>query len=256
MAYANNNGVKIYYEVIGDGQPLLMHHAFATDHTAWSNPDENWVAALKDDFSLILMDARGHGLSDKPHKPEDYQLMKQVSDVIAVLDHLHLKKVHFLGYSMGGGIGFGLACHFQGRFKSFVLGGANAEDSPPGEVNPFVPYLEQGPEAFIGMIEEMSGKPISPTWKRILQAGDYEAWTAMQIEAGKEVCGMEAMLPSVRVPTLIYIGDKDFGFAGAKHASELMPNATFVMLHGIHTDPYLKQAMPHIKRFLREAGER
>lgn len=92
MPYANNNGVKIFYEVVGKGPPLLMHHGFSTDHTGWSAVEENWVDALKDDFSLILMDARGYGLSDKFYNPDDYLGQKQASDVIAVLDDLHLKK--------------------------------------------------------------------------------------------------------------------------------------------------------------------
>jgi pimeloyl-ACP methyl ester carboxylesterase len=252
MVYANNDGVKIYYEVVGEGPPLLLHHPFACDHTAWSNPEENWVEALQDDFTLIIIDARGHGVSDKPHNPEDYMLMKQVSDVIAVLDDLHLDKVHFLGYSMGGGIGFGLACHAPERFHSFVLGGASAEDDPTDEPNPMLPFFKQGPEAVIGMIEGMSGRPISVTWNNILLRSDYEAFSAM-LET-KEQCGMEAMLPSVEVPCLIYAGDEDLGYAGAKHASELMPNAIFLLLHGNHTTPYLSEALPRIKKFLQEVG--
>jgi pimeloyl-ACP methyl ester carboxylesterase len=253
MAYANNDGVKIYYEVVGKGPPLLLHHPFACDHTSWSRPDENWVEALQDDFTLIIMDARGHGFSDKPHSPEDYQLVKMASDVVAVLDDLQSEKAHFLGYSMGGVTGFGLACHFPERFNSFVLGGANPEDDI-GEPNPFIPFLKQGPEAFIGMIERMSGRPISPWWKKILLVADYEAWTALQEEASIEVCGMEAMLPSVKVPTLIYAGDEDFGYDGAKRASELMPNATFLSLHGDHLTPYLSEVMPHTKKLVQDVG--
>jgi hypothetical protein len=53
---------------------------------------------------------------------------------------------------------------------------------------------------------------------------------------------------------LIYAGDEDSGFSGAKRASELMPNATFLPLKGIHTTPYLDQALPQIKKFLQEVG--
>lgn len=252
VTIANNNGVKIYYDVIGKGPPLLLHHAFATDHTGWSNPDENWVAALKEDFTLILMDARGHGESDKFHKPEDYLAIKQASDVIAILDDLHLKKAHFLGYSMGGGVGFGLACYFQERFYSFVLGGSSAEDDTSTEPNPILPFFRQGAQATIEMIEGMSNRPISERWKNILQKSDFEALSAC-LESKEKLC-METLLPSVKVPTMIYVGDKDFAYEGAKRASELIPNGVFLPLQGDHMTPYLEQAIPHIKKFLKELG--
>lgn len=252
MPYANNNGVKIYYDVVGKGPPLLIHHGFSGDHTAWSDTEENWVDAIKDDFSLILMDARGHGLSDKFYNPDDYLTGKQASDVIAVLDDLHLKKVNFLGYSMGGGIGFYLACYFPERFISFVLGGSNAEDDTSTEPNPMLPYFKKGPQATIELIEEMSNRPISECWKSILLKSDFEALSTM-LET-KEQLGLEAMLPSVKIPILIYVGDIDHAYEGAKRASELMPNATLLTLHGNHMTPYLEKALPHIRKFLKNVG--
>jgi pimeloyl-ACP methyl ester carboxylesterase len=248
VAYANNDGIRIYYEVIGKGQPLLLHHAFGWDHTYWSNQDENWVEALQNDCSLILMDARGHGASDKPHDPKEYQLSKLVSDVIAVLDDLDIERVHFLGYSMGGRVGFGLACYATQRFFSFVLGGTGAADDLTEEPHPWIPIYRQGSEAVIHMIEEMGNKPVSPSRRKILQSNDYEALTAM-LEL-KERCGLETILPSISVPALIYAGDKDPAYSDAKRASELMPNATFLSLHGDHLTSYLPSAMPLIKRFV------
>jgi pimeloyl-ACP methyl ester carboxylesterase len=60
-----------------------------------------YVEALRPDYQLILVDARGHGASDKPHEPAAYALSLRVSDIVAVLDALHLSTAHFWGYSMG-----------------------------------------------------------------------------------------------------------------------------------------------------------
>jgi pimeloyl-ACP methyl ester carboxylesterase len=199
--------VKIYYKVVGNGPPLLLHHGFCLDHNDYSNPNWDFVKAFQEDFTLILMDARGHGASDKPHDPQEYRLLKQVSDVIAVLDDLQIEKVHFLGYSMGGGIGFGLACNAQERFNSFVLGGASPEDAPTDEPSPLIPIFQQGPQAVIGLMEQMMQGPLPPSWKDTLQANDYEALIAA-LEMN-ENCGMEAMLPSVKVPCLIFVGEED-----------------------------------------------
>ncbi len=248
MAYANNDGVKIYYEVVGTGHPLLLYHPFGYDQTYWSNPDENWVEALQNDFSLILMDARGHGASDKPHDPNEYQLSKQVSDVVAVLDDIELERTHFLGYSMGGVVGFGFACYAPQRSYSVVIGGASAADDLTEEPHPCIPIYRQGAQAVIRMTEERGNKPVSPSLRKILLSNDYEALTAM-LEL-KERLGLEAILPSVTKHALIYAGDKDRSYAEAKRASELMPNATFLSLHGDHLTSYLPSVLPHIKRFV------
>ena len=65
----------------------------------------------KADRQLILLDARGHGASDKPHDPAAYDLRLRVGDVTAVLDDLEIRRADYFGYSMGGWIGFGLAKH-------------------------------------------------------------------------------------------------------------------------------------------------
>ena len=253
MPYANNGGIKIYYEVVGKGQPLVLHHGFTLDHTSWSDVSKewDWAGALKDNFTLILMDSRGHGASDKPHDPMEYQGMKQASDVIAVLDDLGLAKAHFLGYSMGGGIGFVLACYMPQRFYSFVLGGASAEDS--NVPNPLIPIFKQGPDAVIALFEGSMNGPLPPNWRDTLLANDYEA--LITCAEFNERMGMEAILPSVNVPCLIFAGDEDGIYNGAKRASELIPNATFISLHGGHMTPYMPLILPSVRKFLKKAGQ-
>lgn len=79
MPYANNAGVRIHYEVEGAGPPLVLQ-------TGLSGRIENWrslgyVSALRDDYRLILIDARGHGQSDKPHDEASYAFDRVVADV-------------------------------------------------------------------------------------------------------------------------------------------------------------------------------
>src|SRR4051794_342219 len=104
MPYAvSSDGVRIAYDVVGHGPPLLLHHGFSLSATVWHEPD--YVTALQDRYQLIMMDARGHGASDKPHDPADYAMPRRVADVIAVLDLLGIEHVHYLGYSMGAWVG-------------------------------------------------------------------------------------------------------------------------------------------------------
>jgi pimeloyl-ACP methyl ester carboxylesterase len=64
------------------------------------------ASALAPDYKLSLLDARGHGRSDKPHEPVADESSLFVGDILAVLDQLHIAKAHFCGYSMGARIGF------------------------------------------------------------------------------------------------------------------------------------------------------
>jgi len=84
-----------------------LQHGFSESFEDWY--EYGYVDALKNNFRLILVDARGHGGSDKPHDPAAYALEYRVSDVVVVLDALRIEKAHYWGYSMGGWIGFGMA---------------------------------------------------------------------------------------------------------------------------------------------------
>ena len=124
MAFAQNGGVRIHYQTAGTGPALVLHHGTSGSGPDWV--DLGYVDALKDRHKVILVDARGHGQSDKPHDPASYDLSLRAGDVVAVLDDLGLPAASFFGYSMGGWIGFGLAKHFPQRIDAFIIGGAHA----------------------------------------------------------------------------------------------------------------------------------
>jgi pimeloyl-ACP methyl ester carboxylesterase len=106
MPYANNHSVRIHYQVEGEGPPLVLQHGFTSSLQNWYA--YGYVAALRQNYQLILIDARGHGQSDKLYDPQAYALQHRVEDVLAVLDALRIDNAHYLGYSMGGRIGFGI----------------------------------------------------------------------------------------------------------------------------------------------------
>jgi alpha/beta hydrolase fold len=99
MKFATNSddGVRIAYECIGEGAPLLLFHGSLTSSALWRAL--RYVDALRAEHQLILVDARGHGHSDKPTTMESYAMERFVGDVIAVLDDCELPKTAYLGYS-------------------------------------------------------------------------------------------------------------------------------------------------------------
>jgi len=93
MPYVTSDGIRIHYEVEGDGPPLVLQHGFGQNASSWRLA--GYVDALKPQYRLILVDARGHGESDKPYDPTAYTLPRHVGDVVAVLDALNLPAAHF-----------------------------------------------------------------------------------------------------------------------------------------------------------------
>ena len=131
----------MYYEIEGEGPPVVMVHGFALSlESNWKAP--KWVESLKNDYKLILLDCRGHGKSDKPHDEESYRMEKLVGDVTTVLDALELEKTHFFGYSLGGGIAYELVRHVPERLISVITGGAGAEVPSIGIYEEVIRYLE------------------------------------------------------------------------------------------------------------------
>jgi pimeloyl-ACP methyl ester carboxylesterase len=86
------------------------------------------VEALAPRYRLILFDARGHGRSDKPHRPEAYGHRALVGDVVALLYALGLPRVYFYGYSLGGVVGFHLARCALHRVGAFIIAGAGLQE--------------------------------------------------------------------------------------------------------------------------------
>ena len=70
MLHTINDGLRIHYEVVGSGSPLVLYHGLTGSGQRWR--DTGYVAGLVEDYRLILIDARGHGESDKPHDQEAY----------------------------------------------------------------------------------------------------------------------------------------------------------------------------------------
>ena len=254
MPYVNNAGVKIHYHVEGDGPPVVMQHGLTNSLETWYA--YGFVEGLKNDYRLIMVDARGHGHSDKPHDPKDYDLKLRVSDILAVMDDAGVDKAHYLGYSMGGRIGFGLVEHTLDRFQSFAIGGMGADvtntDTPP---QARIDLLRQGIAAYVADTESKEGPMESGRKERLLQ-NDPEALIAATL-APKGTDAVEALLPGLDLPFLLYCGDADGFYPAAKAAGEAIPGAVFVTLPGLNHGEVSRageQVLPHVTKFLKEAA--
>ena len=237
----------------GDGPPLVLQHGFTSSIQNWYL--NGYVDPLQQDYRLILIDARGHGASDKPHDPKDYELSLRVKDVTAVLDDLAIDKAHFLGYSMGGRIGFGIAMHAPHRFHSLIIGGMSPSGSG-GNALPAnrVELFQQGMEAYVAH-QEAQGGPLEPERRALMLANDPEALIAATT-APRGTDDMQNVLPTMTMPCLLYVGEADGFYAGAKECIQRLPNATFVSFPGLDHGQASRAGhlvVPHVAKFLKGA---
>ncbi len=104
---------------------LLVHGWGADIRTNWMKP--GWIDALQNHRTLVAVDIRGHGNSDKPAQQEVFSYAAMSRDVLAVMDVLELNQADYMGYSMGAFMGAWLLGHHPQRFTSMVLGGIGNE---------------------------------------------------------------------------------------------------------------------------------
>lgn len=116
MAYLDlKDGAKIYYEVHGEGEPVIFLHGIMMNTMSW-------LAILPDlskRFRLILLDFRDQGQSSRMQQPYGQDI--HIGDVLSLLDALHIPKVHIMGLSYGGQVALRFAIRHQARIKSLCL---------------------------------------------------------------------------------------------------------------------------------------
>ena len=252
MPYTGNNGIRIHYHVEGEGTPLVLQHGLTSSILRWY--EFGFVDALKSDYRLLLIDARGHGDSDKPHDAEAYGQNLMASDVIAVLDAENIASAHYMGYSMGGSIGFALAGSFSDRFHSLIIGGMHPYPLDAVGLDDRIKRISSGGmEGYVADMES-GGDVISPERKAQLLANDPEAIIGASLGL-KNRPDLSQVLPSMTMPCLVYAGDADGLHVGAEECVKHMPNVTWVSLPDLDHTLAMERSdlvLPHVTRFLNQ----
>jgi 3-oxoadipate enol-lactonase len=115
MATAEVNGQRLYYEIHGEGEPLLCVHGLACDTLAWIPQIQGFSAA----YRTVIFDNRDVGRSSMAD--EDYEIADMARDALALADQLELDTFHLVGISMGGAIAQEIACQAPDRVRTLTL---------------------------------------------------------------------------------------------------------------------------------------
>ncbi|AYC33756.1 alpha/beta fold hydrolase [Pseudomonas cavernae] len=129
MSYFDYQGCQLHYEDYGRGAPVLLVHGLGSSTHDW----EYQIPVLSRHYRVIVLDVRGHGRSAKPR--ERYSIAAFAEDVAALVEHLKLERVHLVGISMGGMIGFQVGVDFPQLLKSLTIinSGPEVKAKKPGD---------------------------------------------------------------------------------------------------------------------------
>jgi pimeloyl-ACP methyl ester carboxylesterase len=152
--YAPVNGLKMYYEVHGSGDPVvLLHGSFMTITNNWSG----WIGELSKTRKVIAIEMQGHGRTADINRDFSYENL--ADDVAALLDHLEIERADLIGYSMGGGVAMQCAIRHPEKVRKVV------SISVPFRLDGLVP---EALEAFPKLTAEtFAGSPIETEYKRL-----------------------------------------------------------------------------------------
>jgi pimeloyl-ACP methyl ester carboxylesterase len=197
--YADVNGIKLYYEVQGTGQPLILLHG-GLGATSMFGPN---LPALAKGRQVIAVDLQGHGRTADIDRPLSPQLM--ADDIAALIKHLKLERVDLMGYSLGGGVAFFVALRHPELVGKLVL------VSTPIRRNAFYPEMlaqqeQVGPEA----AEAMKQTPMYQLYASI--APRPEDWPRLLQKIGEAMKGdydYSKDVARIKAPTMIVAGDAD-----------------------------------------------
>ncbi len=236
--FTSSDNVKIYYEVIGYGRPVLLIHGFTGTGSDWKNKPLA-DSLLANGFKIIIVDLRGNGSSDKPNVPEAYANNAEAKDLIGLMKHLGIKKYDAVGYSRGSIILASLLV-LDKNCKHAVIGGMGADFTDPlwprriGFYNALMNDTIQG---YDGFRKYIAGKDLDPL---VLACQQKEQPSTSKQE-----------LARLKQPVLIICGDEDSDNGKGSDLQQLIPNSKFIEIPGNHnTSAYTPEFAAKVLFFL------
>ena len=215
------DGCEIHYEVTGRGEVVLLLHGLGSSQLDW----EKQVPALAERYTVVTVDLRGHGRSDKPAGP--YRMETFAADVAAVLRELALGPAHVVGFSMGGMIGFQLAVDAPSLVRSFVVVNSAPAFVPRTWRERLAVVLRLGALRVLG-VRGLAQKIAEKNFPRADQAA-LRRTVAERIAGNDEAAYRAAMnailgwsvaerVGTIRCPVLVVTGDQDYTPVASKRA--------------------------------------
>jgi pimeloyl-ACP methyl ester carboxylesterase len=226
MPLLDRDGVKIHYEVTGDGPALLLTHGYSATGEMW----QGQLAALSPYFKVITWDMRGHGASDYPQDQGAYSEEATVADMAALLDAVGAKNAVIGGLSLGGYMSLAFHSTHPERTRALLI-----IDTGPGYKN------DQAREGWnanaIRRAERLEAEGLGDLGSasaEVRQARHRDASGLARAARGmltqRDARVIES-LPHVAVPSIVIVGANDTPFlAASDYMAAKIPGAKKVVI--------------------------
>ena len=186
--YLNHRGFRMYYEIYGQGEPLLIIHGNGGSISNFGNQ----IPYFSKKYQVILADSRAHGKSVDNNDSLSYKMM--TDDLNALLDHLHKDSCYVIGWSDGGIEGLLLSINFPKKVKKLAITGANLIPDANLAVDPWIDQdLKHNIDSLEKLIPSISVKTNLKLW-RLMVREPHITHEALQ---------------KISCPTLVIGGDQD-----------------------------------------------
>ena len=200
----SRDGLRIAYEIVGQGAPVLLVHGFASSR-AQNWRATGWYKALTEaGFQVIAMDCRGHGDSEKPHDPAFYSYDLMSRDILAVAAAAGITNANLVGYSMGGHLGIQVLMEHPELIRKLAIAGVGEN------------YFHQSPAARFAIADAL----LAPDAAGITDH-TQKIFRAFASQPGKDIVALAACMRGDRHffspaklagatrPALVICGEKD-----------------------------------------------
>jgi pimeloyl-ACP methyl ester carboxylesterase len=233
MPWSRSNGLDIYYEVAGEGPPLVLLHANPFDHTMWLYQ----IAHFARRFTVVAIDLRGYGRSDKPEQPFTFPDM--ANDVVAVARDLRFDRIALIGVSIGATLALQVALDQPNLVRAQILVGGESGNPP----------------VFASLANDYAAKPIgeqrvahirmfvsddfarSPVGRYLLDSflestPELSGKSISEIFRARSTVNLQSRLSAVAVPTLVINGATDVSLESGRYTASRIPNALHRIVPG------------------------
>jgi pimeloyl-ACP methyl ester carboxylesterase len=218
------DGVKLAYEEVGQGTPIVFVHEFAGDLRSW----EPQLRHFGRRYRCIAFNARGYPPSDVPDQPAAYSQARAADDIAAVLDHLKLPQAHVVGLSMGGFATLHFGFRHAARARSLVVAGCGYGAEPDkreafrAEAEAVVAFIRaNGMPAFADRYAagpsrvQFEAKDPRGNAEFLRRLAEHAALGAINTQLGVQrerpsLYDLTDRMAALRMPVLVLTGDEDW----------------------------------------------
>jgi pimeloyl-ACP methyl ester carboxylesterase len=216
------DGTRIYYEVKGEGSPVILVHGFTGTSQGWKH-GSLYPALLTAGYKVVILDMRGNGQSGKPHTDAAYANDAEAKDVMGLAGSLGFKKYAVVGYSRGSIITSRLMV-LDKRITKAVMGGMGADYTNPEWARRIHAYKALMGDTTIHDVDDMMA------W---IRKNNFDN-LALAYQQKHQPSTSKQELAGVKISVLLIDGAEDFTNGDVHDLQKLIPASTIVSVPGDH----------------------